>query len=284
MVLAHRRSFMQRMQLTNPLFKRQEGMTIVEVIVVIVIIGVLFPLFATILGMYQQSIQSDDKVKLQGEITQGLRYMDDNVRVANRFMATVPSVYSDNYGPRNTGTSGANAWSYKGNSATDRVLITQSFATTINALNTGRQPIFMNTPAFNCTTQMYYQPQLNYITIYFLRDNTLYRRVLTDTTSSVCPGNVQQQRQSCPPEIVPAARHASCRANDEILVSQVDSFLLEYFQISQDGTSVQIDPDYSSLDPEILVAVDYVNVTIVKSARGGAVTSTITQRISKVNQ
>lgn len=275
---------MRRIQLTNPLFKSQKGMTIVEVVVVIVIIGILFPLFATIIGLYQSSIQSDDKVKLSGEITQGLRYMDDNVRVANRFMATVPSLYNDNYGPRNTGTSGANAWSYKGNASNDRVLITQSFATTVNALNTGRQPIFMNTPAFNCTTQMYYQPQLNFVTIYFLRDATLYKRVLTDTTSLVCPGNVQQQRQTCPPEIAPGSRHVSCRANDEILATNVDVFSLEYFQISQAGISTQIDPGYTSVDPDILAAADYVNVTITKSARGGAVTSTITQRIAKVNQ
>lgn len=276
---------MQRIRLTRRTMRRiDSGMTVVEIAVVIVIIGLLFPLFGLILNMYQDAFKADDKAKMQSQTMQALWYMDDHVRLSNTFMATVPAPYSDAYGPHNSGTVDAEAWSYKGDSATSRVLITRGFATSVNALNTGRQPVFVNTPEFNCSTQMYYQPQLNYMTIYFVRESTLYRRVLTDTSTALCPGNVQSQRQSCPPEIAVGSRHASCQANDEVLATNVTSFTLEYFQIVSDGTSTPVDPGFTSTDPDILAGADYVNATITTSVKNGTITNSVTQRLTKVNQ
>lgn len=275
---------MRRIQRTNNRLS-MFGFTIVELTIVVVVLGLIFPIFsALVVTSYRDVLAQDDRVKMVSELKRALWYMDDNVRVSNSFIAGVPSVYSDPYGQRNLGSSGGEAWSYKGLSSSQRVLMTQSYATTTNALSSGRQAVFVNTPEFNCTTEMYYQPQLSFVTIYFVNDGTLYRRLLTDTTTALCPGNAQQQRQTCPPYIAIGSRHASCLANDEILATNVTSFSVGYYQIIQDGTSTQIDPSFTSTDPEILSSADYALVTVTSGVRNNAVTSTLTQRLTKVNQ
>lgn len=270
--------------LRTKLRQGQGGFTLVELAIVIVVLGGIFPLFLSLLlNMYSDAFNLDDKVKSNSEVMQAVWYMDDNVRVASAYRATVPSEFTDAYGPHNLGTAGAEAWSYKGSSSTSRVLITQSYATSANALSTGRQPVFVNSVDFNCTTQMYYQPQLTYITIYFVKDGTLYRRLLTDTTTPLCAGNTQQQLKTCPPYIT-SGRHASCQANDEVLATNVSNFSVEYYQTTQAGSDTPVDPSYASNDPTILSAVDYAKVTITTSLKDGAVTNTVTQRMTKVNQ
>lgn len=262
----------------------ESGFTIIELIVVIVILGAVFPLFiALLLNTYSETFRADDKVKMNAQVSQAVWYMEDNVRLASAYLATVPSQFTDVYGPRNAGSSGGEAWSYKGSGATSRVLITQSYATSANALSSSRQPVFINTPSFNCTTQMYYQPQLTFVTIYFVKDGTLYRRVLTDTSTALCAGNTQQQKESCPPYIT-SGRDAGCQANDEVLATNVSNFTVKYFQTIQAGSDVPIDPGYSSNDPTILSAADYAEVSITTSVKDGDVVNTVTQRMAKVNQ
>lgn len=274
---------MLRTQHTNHL-RNAKGFTIVEIVVVLVVMGALFPMFSFIIGMYHDTYYTDDKVKMTTETSQALWYMEDTIRVASSFLANVPSEYQDPYGPHNAGSSGSEAWSYKGDSSTNRVILIKSYATTVNALNTGRQAVFINSPEFNCTTQLYYQPELSYISIFFVKDGTLYHRVLTDKTTALCPGSSQQQKQTCPPYITGSSRDAKCEANDEILATQVSGFTVEYYQISQAGSSTQIDPSYSSTDSSVLAAADYATVSITTSARNGAVTNVLKQRMTKVNQ
>lgn len=274
---------MLRTHRTNGVDDRSSGFTIVEVTIVLLLVGLLFPLFSFILNMYHDAYYLDDRIKMSNEVSHALWYMEDSVRLAGDFMATVPNTFVDAYGPHNAGTAGAEAWSYKGDSATSRVLITQNYSTTVNALNTGRQPVFRNTGTFNCTTEMYYQPQLTYISVYFVRNNTLYHRVLTDRTSPLCPGNSQQQKQSCPPYIT-SGRHASCETNDEILATNVSNFTVAYYRITQNNTSVQLDPSYTSNNPLVLATADYAEVTLTESARNGAITTTLKQRMTRINE
>ena len=277
---------MLRTRHTNNKYRSSEnGLTIVELSLVMVLLAILFPIFYSLLvNMYHDAFYLNDRVRSGSKTTQALFYIEENVRSANAFTTNIPSGYSDFYGPHNLGTAGAEAWSYKGDSASSRVFITQNYSTTTNALNSGRQPVFTNNPIYNCTSELYFQKQLMYMTVYFVKDGTLYRRLLTDRATALCPGNTQQQKQTCPPYISEGSRDASCEAYDEALASNVTNFTVAYFQVSIDGTSTQIDAPYSSTDPAVLSAADYANVTISTSTRGGSVVSSMTQRMTKVNQ
>ncbi|MDB5162919.1 MAG: hypothetical protein JWN28_526 [Candidatus Saccharibacteria bacterium] len=274
---------MLHIQPINQLHRKQRGLTIVELLIVLVLMGILLPiLFTFLVNTYKDVFYLDYKVQSTSQTKLALSFVEDNVRISSGFLSSVPSPYTDAYGPHDTGSSGGQAWSYKGDSATSRVLISESYATNSTAFNSARRPIYVNTAEFNCTTQMYYQPQLSYISIYYLKNSTLYRRVLTDTTTALCAGNTQQQKQSCPPYIT-SGRDASCQANDEVLMSNVTEFTVEYFEVTIDGTSTQIDASYTSSDPTVLDAADYANVTITSTNKNGAVTNSLTQRMTKVN-
>lgn len=274
---------MQRTRLISSIRSFIRGFTIVELVIVITVLGLIFPLSIMIVNNYKDTVFSDDKVKSSVLTQRALYYMDDSVRVASAFLTGVPSPYIDAYGPHNAGSSGSEAWSYKGDSASSRVLITQSYATTVNSSNTGRLPVYENTAAFNCTTQMHYQPQLPFITVYFIKDSTLYKRILTDTTTALCAGNTQQQKQSCPPYVAKASLDASCQARDEVLDTNVSSFSIAYYQLSSAGVSTQLDATYTSTDPTVLSTADYAIATLTTSTRNGQVINTVTQRLTKVN-
>lgn len=256
------------------------GFTLVEMLVVIVIIGVIFPIFAALLiGSYRDAYGLNFKVQANNEMQQALWYMDDTVKVGTAFLTTVPSQYNDPYGPDNAGS----AWSYKGTSSTSRVLITQSYATSTNALATGRKPVFTNTPTYNCTTQMYYQPELQFVTIYFVKNGTLYRRLLTDTTTPLCTGNTQAQKQTCPPYLT-GTLNALCQANDEVLATNVTNFSVAYYQSSTPSVSYQIDPSYSSSDPSVLEPANYAIVTLTETKSGSnPVSTSLSARLTEVN-
>lgn len=273
------------MQHINFSHKHERGLTIVELTIVLVIMGLLMPiLFVFLVNSYKDSFVFDAKVKSTAEIKQALWYMEDNVRVSSAFMTNVNSPFTDAYGPNDSGSSGGQAWSYKGQSASSRVLITKNYSTSGSTLDVTRQPVYINTPEFDCGAQIYYQPQLSYVSIYFLKNSTLYKRVLNDRVTAVCPGNIQRQKQSCPPYIAQASRHSSCQANDEVLATNVSNFNVGYFQISQAGTSTQVDPNYTSTNPDILSTSDYAVVTITTSTRNGTQSNTLSQRMTKVNQ
>lgn len=274
---------MRRMYPIN-LRQRKSGFTLVEMAVVIIIIGVVLPVIAAILiYTYRDAFISNYQATASSEARRALWFMDDDVKLAGAFSAVLPANFNDAYGPHNLGISGAQAWSYKGDSSTNRVLITRNYATSDNIGNPSRKPVYIDGAYFNCSDQMTYQPELTYVTIYFVHNQTLYRRILTDKTTPLCAGNAQAQLQSCPPYIT-SGRDSSCQANDEAIASGVSNFDVKYFQLSGDGNSDPVDPTYTSTDPNILDEADFVQVTLGITSSNGAYTETMMQRITKVNQ
>lgn len=82
---------MQRMQrIKRSLRASPRGFTVVELAVVIVILGAIFPLLiALLLNAYSDSFNADDKMKMNAQATQAIWYMEDTIRTANGYMATV---------------------------------------------------------------------------------------------------------------------------------------------------------------------------------------------------
>ena len=278
---------MLRTARTNHFRGIHSGFTLVELMTVIVIVGIILPVISAIMiYTYQGSLAANSRVTANTEMKQGLNSMGNDVRLANQFLSTVPSEFSDPYGPNNLGTSGSEAWSYRGKGSSQRVLITRNLATQINSAGTGRQLVFVDSPlsGFNCTaSQIFYEPQLTYLTIYFLRNGTLYRRLLTDGVSIICPNQNPQQRQSCPPELS-GSWNAVCKANDEAIASGITGFDVQYFHLNGSNPSTPVEPDYTSNDAHALDTADYIIATLTAADSSGKYTYTMSQRIAKVNQ
>lgn len=256
----------------------------VEIVLVVIIIGIILPIISALLvDAYRDSFTINNRVETSGEAREALWFMDNDVKYANQFLASVPSPFSDHYGPHNLGSTGSEAWSYKGDSATSRVLITRNYTTRAGSDGENRYPVFEQTPGFNCDSDLYYNQELTYVTIYFVKDSTLYRRLLTDNSTPVCPGNVQLQKQTCPPYLT-GTLDASCQAKDEILARNVKSFTVDYYQISDVYDTYPVDPTYTSTQPGVLDSADYVVINITVATDNGAFQNKLSQRIAKVNQ
>lgn len=260
-----------------PVSKRPQGFTIVELMLVTVIIGiVLSGLFYSFLTSYRIANNNQIQQSLSSGAQVAMGVIERDVRYSTGFSTTIASPFSDPYGPDNSGAT----WSYKGTpaSANSRALILSAYATTQNPLSSSRQTIYEN-GVYACGSQMYYNIQLPYTVIYFVRGNVLYRRTLTDATTPICNGP-QAQKQSCPPAVTPW--NSICKAQDEVIAKNVTGLSIDYYQ--ERATSPIIN-EYTSTNPGILGMADDAQVTLTLSGTGASssLTSTISLRITKVN-
>lgn len=263
---------------------RWSGFTLVEMMTVVVIVGVILPVIAAVMiYAYRGANDANSRVQATSQLKQALGSMESDVRLATNFLTIIPTGYSDPYGQTNSGTSGANAWSYKGSGSGQRTLITSNLATTSRSGSDGRQLVYINSgnAQYDCANKRYYQPILTYTTIYFLNNKTLYRRILTNTTTPLC--SPQTQLQSCPPYLS-ASWNAICKANDEAIATGITKFDVAYYQLKGSQPSVQIDPTFSSNNSTALQDADYVIITLTATNSSGSSSYTMSQRITKVNQ
>lgn len=283
---------------------REVGFTLVELLIAITLSTIVITVFVSALMTTVKTVAiQKTELELSQEAQLALDTIERDARIALAFDTTpVFATFTDSYGPTNTDNTWSGTWSYKGTDANHRALILRESATTTNPLSTARKlayaqgnitnPYAELNPSLNCTLHnpttaptgaLMYNPPLPYYLIYFVRDNTLYRRVLTDTTTPLC--NSQYQNQSCP--ATDLSPHANCRANDERIVDNVSRFTVDYNSISYlNGTATVNTPDvYSSTDPTILSEVSsiYITLQLQKDAHGSPRSSTLSLRVSRVN-
>jgi len=258
------------------------GVTIIELTVVITILPIIIALFIyAVFASVNASTKSKAQLELDTGVRDAMNVIERDVRYSVAFDKTVPAEYSDPYGPNNSGTNGAEAWNFTGVPAasSDRILILSVPATTQAGVSNAREPVYVD-GSYNCSTERTYNPEHTYITIYFVRGGTLYRRILTDTTTTVCNGP-QNQKQSCPADIYPW--NVICEAKDEVIATNVSSFSIDYY-VNQVATPIS--NVYTSSDPDILNTADDAEVTLTLSRQfaGETISGTSTLRIAKVNK
>lgn len=289
------------MQPTLP--TKQRGYTLVELILAILLIGVVLSVFiAAQFSMVNTATTQKAQLSMISENQTALSVIERDVRLALAFETTLPNSFSDTYGPLNTNEGWTGSWTYKGNTpgnpaSLQKVLLLRQNASVIHPLALNRTPVYIKgfvanpyattEPTYNCNTgsggALTINYKLPYMQIYFVRDNVLYRRTITDTTTELCNGP-QYQKTSCPREdVLPAA---SCQAKDEVLVRNVKAFTVTYYQ-QQDAltpTFVDLDP-YNSSDSAIFKEVDniVVSITLEQKANGKAQEVTQSIRVSRIN-
>lgn len=236
---------------------RYRGFTIPELIIVITVGAILAGLlFGPLNDLYQSNNRSLKNVIKVADTRGSLRAIEHNITLAYAFDDSVTDQTST-------------TWNWTGAGSTNRVLITQNYATTIDEPQdtTGaRTLVFSNT---DCTT-----PLLNTY-IYFVSNGTLYRR-LVKSTGTPCSGSVAQ-KQTC----AIGDTHAYCQATDATLLTGVTSFTIDYYSSAAATTAMA--NEYT--DNTVPAAAKAIVVSVTANSGPGSIDTTYTDslRIARVN-
>lgn len=280
---------MQHMYHTN---NRRGGYTIVELIVAVVLSVSIVVIFISIMmTTYLRSGENVTQLELNGNLQVALNDIERDIRYSSVYSKNLTAPFSDSNAP-------AGGWTFKGTPANTnkRVLILKANATENNPFSNQRSSVYINggltnpyaeiDPQLNCSTTppagtLRLNPQLPYYVVYFVQNNILYRRTLTDTTTTICNGVVQYQKRSCP-----TGAGAGCQAKDEVIANDVAQFSVNYYERSDTPDTVieAIDP-YRATDPDELDQADNVEVVLKlqKTIAGKLVSSTLSVMATRVN-
>ncbi len=234
--------------------RRDAGMTIVELLVAMVIMGLLVGLVLGALGSYYQgNINTLTTTTQETDTRSVLRSIERELADSSGFQPTASVPFSSPQGMDN----GSGVWSYKGRpdavTTNRRVLIAQTYATNLDTDSASRLPIFTNTGS-GCGPSAAVPTQVN--KIYFvardpdasLNQYNLYRRTLVPSTA-LCGTPVQ--KRSCAPTSA-AASPTVCQATDAMLVNNVDTFVIDYYTSPNDKDPI-VDQYSTSVDKSILI-------------------------------
>jgi type II secretory pathway component PulJ len=228
---------------------KQSGFTLVEIAIITpIVILVLGGIVALLIGLMTDTIASRTELELTHDTTNALHIIEDDVKLTSAFLTTKGSAFTDPYGSDGLG----GTWSYKGVSETSRTLILQAYATTRSPRDSLKAPVYINENG--CSADFILSnPTLTTNIIYYINNGSLYRRTLTDTSQNTC--QTPFQRQSCPPNL--ASPDPVCKTDDVLLLSNVTSFIVHYYNDPASGTPLDVYPSSSStvLDPTVSVRV-----------------------------
>lgn len=288
------------------------GFTLVEMMVVIPIVTMVIVVFVTsLLSSLHQATADNDKTYLAEDSQLALKDIERDIRFSIGFdtgLNKYPDRFSDSYGPDRTTAGWTGNWSFKGTSATNRVLVLLNYATVNSPYSPNRELAYVdgrvNNPytsggsnsALNCDAssggKMYENAVLPNYTIYFVRDSTLYRRVITDTTTALCNGS-QYLKKTVPRP--PHLHYAPGGTADDIVAENVKSFSVKYYNhettrsytssTDQNPASYNEINAYASTDNSVLDAADTALVTIELGRRSGGkpVSYKTSIRVERVN-
>lgn len=220
----------------QPYLNSQEGFTLLEMVVIVPIMTltviVLLAMSFSLFGHY-----SDRQMELNAgiELQAASFVIQDDMVSAMRFL-TVPTSTSqqtmqDPYAPGGGWNAG---------SAVTPTLIVQIPAKTASFKDPNRKQVYIN--KFGCTpfvTQavMETNERAYMNVVYFLKDATFYRRILT-VPSATAQCNTNYLTQTCPE----ANSSAACPA-DKVLVQNVSSMSVQYMAPNNSATSTPENAD-----------------------------------------
>lgn len=245
------------------------GFTVVELIIVIFVLGILTGLlYGPFTNLYTANTTGVRKTAQFTNVHSALRIIESKISESITFADT-----NDITDPNQPDT----PWSWAGTSDTSRVLITSNYATTIEESS---DPSNLRTLVFrgpSCDI-----PVTNDY-IYFVANNTLYRRTLVNTTSP-CGGYTNAQKQTCSS----SATDNYCQGVDAKIISNVTEFRVDYYSDANNTTPMDPTDDTKHTKYDDATVPNMAkSVGITLSAKSGPDNSdpiyTSTLRISRIN-
>lgn len=205
--------------------RRSAGFTLVEVLViaplVLLLVGVLVGAIVVLTG---DTLRSQGQASMTHELQNALNYIERDIRQSETFMSASGAL------PSPQGSNNGTAQFTTGNA----LLILQTRVTTNPFADNRELVVYADQPNACSSPDAIQNTPLTMTVVYFLRDNSLWRRTIlpanTATGAGVCqqPGEVN----SCTPTV----SHSRCTQSDMRLVRNADTSTIEYFS-SPAGTT-----------------------------------------------
>lgn len=205
--------------------RNARGFTLVEVVVIApILILVLGGFVVALVTMVGDTLASRDANALVFSTQSALDRIEQDVRLATGFQSSsgiqqLPQGQDSNY----TGTASFTA------SATNHLIMAVP-ATTVNPLDSARQIVYYANQPNPCGSDQSYNTPLTTTVIYFVYNNSLYRRAIVPTytltagqPNTVCAAPWQQNTCS------PGYTNARCQTQDSKLLDNVSSLGLAYY-------------------------------------------------------
>lgn len=211
--------------------KKDQGFTVVELIVVVTVMGLLIGiLFGPLDDLYISNTTSAGQITQDSDTRSALYRIATDLTYSNGFIGSIPAPVI----PAGAGSNNAGAgWSSTSSSSTDlHTLMASVYASDAEANSATRKPIAVNQNLVGSCSATYIESQISAQNIakntyvYFVRDNTLYRRTMINTPqlaptiglNGLC--SQPYQKQSCA---------SGCDASDAVIVKNVTEFKIQYY-------------------------------------------------------
>lgn len=215
----------------------QEGFTLIEMLVIAPIVILTIGAFLTvIINMTGDVLASRASNTLSYNVQDALDRIEQDVKMSNGFLAT-NNVMGTNQGYNDDATNFTNVGGASGTS-----LILNAVATTTNPVSANSSYVYLKNKPNDCSAPQNNVP-FTYNIVYYIKNNTLYRRTImptnyNDTTNTVCATPWQQP--SCSPTFMDAqSGSVFCKTKDVQLVDGVTpaNFNIQYYN-GEAATSV----------------------------------------------
>lgn len=235
------------------------GFTLIEMLVIVPVVILVIGIFiSAIVSMTGDILAARGSNALSNNIQDALNRIEQDVNSSSGYLATnnialtSPQGYDDGTASfDNVGTNGT-------------MLILNSYATTSNPLNSNQSTIYTPSPNPCNSTQVNQNPPVMMNIIYFVKNGTLWRRVVAPYNYATIGCSVPWQQPSCTPGY---ATPSFCKTQDTRLVDniQTNGFNVSYFINASSVSANATASDSSQPDntrQTALQAANTVGVTI----------------------
>ncbi len=212
---------------------KSAGFTLIEMLVVAPIVILLIgTIIYAIVQLTGDALSERASAELINDVHSSLDRIESDTKVSGAFLATNNMPLTS---PQGSDDSTANFTSV---TAGDDALILNTFVTDANPNDPNRSLVYLANMPNSCASANLEQNQVMTMnTVYFTKVNAsdvneLWRRTLAVSgyTSRDCSGVTPWQRPSC----TPGLSGTMCQAQDELLLSGVREFSIDYFNAASD--------------------------------------------------
>lgn len=220
------------------------GFTLVEMLAIAPVIVIMIGVFVgAIISMTGDTLVTKAGNQLSFEVQDALDTIERDVRYSGAFLSTtnVPTPSPTGFKTSTTDTSELTTFTNLGagvTGSTGAALILNSLSTTGNPLSATRSLIYKNNSPYPCggtAAEVSQNQVLTHNTVYFIRDNTLWKRTLMPSDFATRGCATPWQLPSCHP----SRTETQCRTQDVRLVSGVTpaDFQVTYYPSAQSTTA-----------------------------------------------